>query len=79
MINLLRASVRRTTATRPRQPPPHLDGVHDSVGEDGHLASDGLHSLLELGHVRAGGEHAVQAGRPPCGRQTGCLWCEPNG
>lgn len=50
-------------STRP--PPTHLDGVHDSIGEDGHLASDGLHSLFELGHVWAGGQHAVQAGRPP--------------
>lgn len=39
----------------------HLDGVHDSVGKDSHLARDSLHSLFELRNVWAGGEHAIEA------------------
>lgn len=39
----------------------HLDGIHDPVGKDGHLARDSLHSLLELGDVWASGKDAVKA------------------
>lgn len=38
-----------------------LDCIHDTVGEDGHLSRDRLHSLFELCNVRAGGKHVVQA------------------
>lgn len=38
-----------------------LDGVHDTVGENGHLAGDCLHSLLELSDVRTRGEDTVKA------------------
>lgn len=43
----------------------HLNRIHDTVGEDGHLARNGLHSLFELCDVRAGGQHAVEARRSP--------------
>ena len=55
---------RRREGERPK-PTPHLDCIHDAVGQDGHLARHGLHPLFELCDVRAGGEHAVEAGRPP--------------
>lgn len=42
-----------------------LDCIHDTVGEDSHLARYGLDSLFELCDVRAGGEHTVKARRPP--------------
>lgn len=38
---------------------PHLDGIHDSISEDGHLACDGLHALLELCNIGTRGQHAV--------------------
>lgn len=46
----------------------HLDGIHDPVGKDGHLARDSLHSLLELGDVWASGKDAVKAWRAPWGQ-----------
>lgn len=38
---------------------PHLDRIHDSISEDGHLACDGLHALLELCNIGTRGQHAV--------------------
>lgn len=55
VIQLCSPSVRAVTI---------LDGVHDAVGEDGHLPGDTLHALFELSDVWARGEHAVQTRRP---------------
>lgn len=43
---------------------PHLNGVHNSVSQHGHLSSHRLHALLKLGHVWSRGKHAVESGSP---------------
>lgn len=47
----------------------HLDCIHDTIGEDGHLSCNRLHSLFELCNVRARGKHVVQAWGSSWGRR----------